>query len=264
VNASIALGMTFVIATSGIDLSVGSIWALTGIILGLMLKAGIPWPLAVVGGLLVGAICGLLTGTIIVKGRMQPFIATLGTMGIFRGLALIISGGYTLYSFAGGFKNIGGKLWIIPVPVLILFVTFFIANFIFKHCTFGRHVVAIGGNSEAARLCGINVGNSVTKAYIMCGALTALGAILATARLNAAEPIAGSGAELDAIAAVVMGGTSLSGGSGKMGGTLLGALLIGIVKNGLTLMNVPSYYQTVAIGIIIIAAVLLDGIGKKD
>jgi inositol transport system permease protein len=138
------------------------------------------------------------------------------------------------------------------------------ARFLFKNCTFGRHIIAIGGNSEAARLCGLNVKRSTLKAYMMCGVLTALAAILASARLDAAEPIAGSGAELDAIAAVVMGGTSLTGGAGNMAGTLIGALLIGIVKNGLTLLNVPTYYQTVAIGIIIIAAVLLDGIGKKD
>lgn len=265
INATIALGMTFVIATGGIDLSVGSVWALTGIIVGFMLKANFPWWLAVIGGLVVAGACGAITGGLIVRGKMQPFIATLGTMGIFRGLALIISGGYTLYSFVRPFKFIGaGKIFGIPVPVYILFVAFLFSWFLFKKCTFGRRVMAIGGNREAARLCGINVNRTLLKAYIMCGVLTGLAAIMATARLNAAEPIAGNGAELDAIAAVVMGGTSLSGGMGNIGGTLIGALLIGIVKNGLTLLNVPTYYQTVAIGLIIIAAVLLDNLGKSD
>jgi ribose transport system permease protein len=265
INATIALGMTYVISTGGIDLSVGSIWALAGIMIGLILKAGCPWWVAVIGGLVIGAMCGVITGSLIVFGRMQPFIATLGTMGIFRGLALIISGGYTIYGFPRNFNVIGaGKFYMIPLPVIILLVTFLIARFLFNNCTFGRHLTAIGGNKEAARLCGINVKSSLIKAYMTCGVLTALAAILATARLGAAEPIAGSGAELDAIAAVVMGGTSMTGGSGFMGGTLIGALLIGIVKNGLTLLNVPTYYQTVAIGLIIISAVLADGIGKKE
>jgi ribose/xylose/arabinose/galactoside ABC-type transport system permease subunit len=265
INATIALGMTFVIATGGIDLSVGSIWALAGIIIGLILKSSLPWWLALLGGLLVGSICGCVTGTLIVRGRMQPFIATLGTMGVFRGLALIISKGYTIYSFPRSFRFLGsGKVFAIPVPVLILLCAFLIARFMFEKTTFGRHIVAIGGNREAARLCGINVNLTILKAYMICGILTGLAAIMATARLNAAEPIAGSSAELDAIAAVVMGGTSLSGGMGNIGGTLIGALLIGVVKNGLTLLNVPVYYQTVAIGLIIIAAVLLEGIGKKE
>lgn len=265
INAIIALGMTFVIATGGIDLSVGSVLAFSGIVIGILLKAGVPWWLCVFCGLGIGVLCGALTGFLIVRGRMQPFIATLGTMEIFRGLALITSKGYTMYGFPKVFTLIGaGKVFLIPIPVIILLITFIIIRFLFHRCTFGRHIVAIGGNNEAARLCGINVGRSVMQAYMLCGLLTALASILVTARLAAAEPIAGNGAELDAIAAVVMGGTSLSGGGGNIAGTLIGALIIGIVRNGLTLLNVPTYYQISTIGLIIIAAVLLDGVAKKD
>ncbi|MEW6227265.1 MAG: ABC transporter permease [Bacillota bacterium] len=263
VNGAIALGMTFVIATGGIDLSVGSIWALTGITIGLLVKSGIPWPVAVLLGLGAGVVCGAFTGLLVTRGKVPPFIATLGTMSVYRGLALIISNGYTVYGFPRGFQFIGsGKLLMIPMPVIILAAAFLLARFLFSRCAFGRYVVAIGGNKEAARLCGINVNRYVLQAYVVGALLAAVGAIIATSRLDAAEPIAGSGAELDAIAAVVMGGTSLSGGEGNIAGTLVGALVIGTVRNGLTLMNVPTFYQIATIGLIIIAAVLADRAGN--
>lgn len=262
-NGVIALGMTFVIVTGGIDLSVGSVWALSGITIGVLCKLNIPWPIATLIGILVGALCGAISGALITKGRMQPFIATMGTMSVFRGVALIISGGYTIYNFPKYFQFFGsGKIFIIPMPVIIFLIIFLISYFLFNRCVFGRYLSAIGDNKEAARLCGINVNKNIMQAYIYGGILTAVAAILATARLDAAEPIAGSSAELNAIAAVVIGGTSLAGGEGNIFGTLIGALLIGTVRNGLTLLNVPTFHQITAIGLIIIAAVLIEGVSK--
>ncbi|MDI7247008.1 MAG: ABC transporter permease [Bacillota bacterium] len=264
VNGSIALGMTFVIATGGIDLSVGSIWALTSIAVGLLVKHGLPWTLAIVFGLAAGVVCGSVTGLLVTKGGVPPFIATLGTMSIYRGLALIISQGYTIYGFPRGLQFIGsGKVLMIPMPAIVLAIAFLITRFLFSRCAFGRHVVAIGGNKEAARLCGINVNKCVMGAYVVGAVLATVGGIIATARLDAAEPIAGNGAELDAIAAVVMGGTSLSGGEANIVGTLVGALVIGTVRNGLTLMNVPTFYQIATVGLIIIAAVLAERAGRS-
>jgi ribose transport system permease protein len=265
INGIIALGVTFVITTGGIDLSVGAIWGLSGVVCGLLLKAGVPWGLATVGCVLAGALCGMFSGVLITKGRIQAFIATLATMSVYRGITLIITKGYTVYNFPKDFHYLGaGRLFgVIPIPVLMLALVLLISVFLFERTTFGRYLVSIGNNKEAARLCGIDINKMITLAYVYAGVLCAIGGgLIATARLNAAEPIAGSGAETDAIAAVVIGGTSLAGGVAKIRRTVLGALLLGMTNNGLTLLNVPTYYKMAVVGLIIILAMLGDSMNK--
>ncbi len=265
INGIIALGMTYVITTGGIDLSVGPVWALSGVVSALLMKAGLVWPLACLCGILVGACCGLCSGLLVTKGKMQPFIATLATMNVYRGIALIITGGYTVYNLPTAFRDIGGGTLFnfIPMPVVVFIVIFIISWFIFSRQIKGRHLTAIGSNKEAARLSGISVEKNICWAYIYSGIMCAIGGgIVATARLSAAEPTIGSGAELDAIAAVVIGGTSMSGGESRIFGTLVGAVLISAMNNGLTLLNVPTYYKIVVVGLILIAAMLLDSFGK--
>ena len=194
INAIIALGMTFVITTGGIDLSVGAVWAFTGVITGMLLRTGMTFIVAVPVGILSGAFCGFLSGLLITKGRIQPFIATLATMSVFRGITLIITRGYTVYTFPRNFQFLGaGRLWgVIPFPVIILAVVFILSLFLFEQTTFGRYLISIGNNREAARLCGISVDRVITWSYVYCGILSAIGGgIIATARLDAAEPIAG-------------------------------------------------------------------------
>lgn len=266
INGIIAFGMTYVITTGGIDLSVGSTWALSGVCAALLMKAGLPWPVAIAGCLLVGALCGAFSGLLVTRGRLQPFIATLATMNVFRGVALIITGGYTVYGLPADFRYIGGGVIsrVIPMPVILLAVVFAVSWFIFRHQVFGRYLTAIGNNREAARLTGINVGKMIVLAYMYSGLLSAIGGgIVATARLGAAEPTIGAGAELDAIAAVVLGGTSMAGGDSRIMGTLIGAILLSAINNGLTLLNVPTYYKIAVIGLIIIAAMLIDSFSKE-
>lgn len=266
INGIIALGMTFVITTGGIDLSVGSTWALSGVCAALLMKAGIPWPLALVGAVAVGCLCGFVSGLLVTKGRLQPFIATLATMNVYRGIALILTGGYTVYGLPADFRYIGGGVLFsfVPMPVLIFLAIFVISWFIFRFQVYGRYLMAIGNNREAARLTGINVGKMIILAYVYSGLLSAIGGgIVATARLSAAEPTIGIGAELDAIAAVVLGGTSMAGGDSRIFGTLIGAILLSTINNGLTLMNVPTYYKIAVIGLIIIGAMLIDSFGKE-
>lgn len=266
INGIIAFGMTYVITTGGIDLSVGSIWALSGVSAALLMKTGVPWPLALVGCMAVGSLCGCLSGLLVTKGRLQPFIATLATMNVYRGLALILTGGYTVYGLPANFRYIGGGvlLSVVPMPVIILAAVFVVSWFIFRHQVIGRYLTAIGNNREAARLTGINVGRMIILAYAYSGLLSAIGGgIVATARLSAAEPTIGMGAELDAIAAVVLGGTSMAGGDSRIFGTLIGAILLSAINNGLTLLNVPTYYKIAVIGLIIIAAMLIDSFSKE-
>ena len=187
-------------------------------------------------------------------------------MNVYRGLALIITGGYTVYGLSSDFRYLGAGMVmnILPMPVIIFLIIFFLSWFVFSKQVFGRYLTAIGNNREAARLSGINVERMINMAYIYSGVLCAIGGgIVATARLSAAEPTIGSGAELDAIAAVVIGGTSMSGGQSKVIGTLIGAILLSAINNGLTLLNVPTYYQIVVVGLILIVAMLLDSFGKK-
>jgi ribose transport system permease protein len=259
INALIAFGMTFVILTGGIDLSVGSIIALSSALSASLMAAGTnPW-LAIGVGLLSGTLMGTVNGIIIARGKVAPFIATLATMTIFRGLTLVYTEGKPITGLPDAFGIIGrGYLFQIPMPVIWMLIAFAVVYVILKFTSFGRRVFALGGNEEATRLSGINTNRIKTIVYSISGLLSALSGIILTSRLNSAQPTAGTAYELDAIAAVVLGGTSLSGGKGWIVGTLVGAMIIGILDNGLNLLNVSSFYQQVVKGGVILLAVLLD------
>lgn len=254
-----AVGMTFVILTAGIDLSVGSLLALTGVVGASLEQRGLPLAVVLLATLLLGAGIGTLNGLIITKGRVTPFVVTLGTMSIARGLAHIYTNGQPISGFGERFRFLGsGELAGVPMPIILSAATVLVAALILRHTTLGRYTYAIGGNEEAVKLSGVSVDFYKTAAYTACGLTAALGALVLTSRLNAAESIAGTGYELDVIAAVVIGGTSLMGGRGGVWGTLIGALLIGTINNGMNLLMISSYYQLVVKGVIIVAAVLLD------
>lgn len=261
INALIAFGMTFVILTGGIDLSVGSILALASAVTASMLASGMDPILAILVGLLAGAIMGAINGFIITKGKVAPFIATLATMTVFRGLTLVYTDGRPITGLSSSelFVLMGkGYVGWVPVPVIWMLITYAILYYILKKTTFGRRVYAIGGNEEAAILSGIRTDRVKIWIYSITGLLSALAGIILSSRLNSAQPTAGASYELDAIAAVVLGGTSLSGGRGWIFGTLVGALIIGVLNNGLNIMNVSSFYQQVVKGGVILLAVLLD------
>ncbi|MCK1997551.1 ribose ABC transporter permease [Psychrobacillus psychrodurans] len=261
INALIAFGMTFVILTGGIDLSVGSILALTGAVTAGFLASGMDPMLAMFLGLILGAILGAINGIIISKGNVAPFIATLATMTIYRGLTLVYTEGRPISGLGDSlsFQLIGkGYFFGIPVPVITMAIAFGVLYFVLKKTTFGRRVYAVGGNEEASRLSGIKVDRIKVYVYALTGTLAALASLILTSRLNSAQPTAGNMFELDAIAAVVLGGTSLTGGRGWIVGTLIGALIIGVLNNGLNLIGVSSFFQQVVKGAVILVAVLLD------
>ncbi len=261
INALIAFGMTFVILTGGIDLSVGSILALSSVLIAGWITAGMDPVLATLLGIGVGGVMGLINGVVIYQGRVAPFIATLATMTIFRGLALVVTDGRPVTGLHSDFFSMLGGGYVaslVPVPVIWMLAAFAVLWFVLRKTTFGRHVYAIGGNEEASLISGVRVSQIKPAVYALSGALSAMAGVILTSRLNSAQPNAGSGYELDAIAAVVLGGTSLAGGRGWIVGTLIGALLIGVLNNGLNLLGVSSFYQQVIKGAVILLAVLLD------
>jgi ribose transport system permease protein len=259
INAIIAVGMTFVIITAGIDLSVGSIMAFSGVVLASALDAGIPIPVAIIIGLVMGLLCGLINGILITHGRLPPFISTLGMMSVARGAALLYTDGRPISGFSQEFRFLAtGEILHIPTPVVLMVIIYIIAHIILTKTKFGRYTYAIGGNEEAAILSGVRVKFYKSIVYGFCGLLSGLAAIILTARLNSAQPIAGIMYELDAIAATVIGGTSLMGGEGRVVGTLIGALIMGVLRNGLNLLGVSSFIQQTVIGAVIIIAVLID------
>jgi ribose transport system permease protein len=263
--AIIAAGMTFVIITAGIDLSVGSVLAFSGVVMATLLLGGLPLGLALLSGVGTGLFCGLLNGLLISVGRLPPFIATLGMMSVARGAALVFTEGRPVSGFSDSFRQIAvGEVLRIPAPVVIMLAVYLIAHFVLTRTKLGRYTYAIGGNEEAAILSGVNVRLYRTLVYGLCGGLSGLAAIILTARLNSAQPIAGIMYELDAIAAVVIGGTSLIGGEGTVFGTLIGALIMGVLRNGLTLLGVSSFVQQIVIGSVIIVAVLFDMAWKTN
>lgn len=262
--AIIALGMVFVIISGGIDLSVGSIVALSGIITAQFLIAGVPLVLSLIAGIAAGGVVGFINGFIIAKGNLPPFIVTLGMMGVARGLSLVLTDGLPISSLPDSFTFLGnGRLLGIPVPVIILIVATLIATFVLSRTIFGRYVYSIGSNEEAAHLSGINVNINKIMIYAISGLMSGLAGILMAARLVSAQPSAGTGYELDAIAAVVIGGASLVGGVGTVGGTIIGAFIMGVLRNGLNLLDVSPFWQQIAIGIIIVLAVYLDQVRRK-
>jgi len=259
INAIVAVGMTFVIISAGIDLSVGSILAVSGVVMASAIQSGTPVPLAVLAGLGVGLLCGVVNGVLITFGRLPPFIATLGMMSMARGAALLTTQGRPVSGFSSGFRWIAnGQVATIPAAVLLMLAVYAVAHFVLRRTKFGRYVFAIGGNEEAALLSGVPVRAYKIAIYAVAGLLAALSGVVLTARLNSAQPIAGISYELDAIAATVIGGTSLMGGEGSVLGTLIGALIMGVLRNGLNLLGVSSFIQQVVIGAVIICAVLLD------
>ncbi|MCH4826047.1 MAG: ribose ABC transporter permease [Planococcus sp. (in: firmicutes)] len=261
INALIAFGMTFVILTGGIDLSVGSTLALTGAVTAGLMASGVDPIFAMLLGLLLGAVLGAINGIIIAKGKVAPFIATLATMTIYRGLTLVYTDGRPISGLGDSltFQMLGKGYFLgIPIPVVTMIISFAILYFILKKTTFGRRVYAVGGNEEASILSGINADRIKIYVYSLLGLLAAVASLILTSRLNSAQPTAGEMFELDAIAAVVLGGTSLTGGRGWIVGTLIGALIIGVLNNGLNLIGVTSFFQQVVKGAVILLAVLLD------
>lgn len=268
INAIIAAGMTFVILTGGIDLSVGSILALCGAISASLLAAGHSALIAIGLPLVLGALLGMISGIFISYGKLQAFITTLVTMTFLRGATLVFTDGKPISigfeENTNFFDMIGaGTILGIPTPIYIMVIVYGISYYVLNHTKFGRYVYAVGGNEEATRLSGINIDKVKVKVYAISGLLSALAGVVVTARLFSAQPTAGSGYELDAIAAVVLGGTSLAGGIGRITGTITGALIIGVLSNALNLLNVSSYYQMMIKALVILVAVLIDRKSKK-
>jgi len=263
INAIVAAGMTFVIISGGIDLSVGSLVALSGVVLGVVLQMHQPpLAMALTAALAVGS--GLVNGLLISLGRLPPFIVTLGMMSVARGAALVFTEGRPVSGFDEDFRWLAtGTIAFVPAPVIVILIVYAIAHLVLTRTTFGRYVYAIGGNEEATRLSGVAVRFHKTAVYGVAGLMSAVAAIVLTARLNSAQPIAGMMYELDAIAAAVIGGTSLLGGEGSLGGTLIGALIMGVLRNGLNLLGVSSFLQQIVIGLVIVVAVLVDTTLKR-
>lgn len=264
VNAILAAGLTFVILTGGIDLSVGSIVAVSGVVAVIAAIAGVPAPVAVAIGMAVGGACGLVNGVLTAYLALAPFIVTLGTMTFLRGLAYTITNGQPIVSSDLNFKDLGnGYLLGIPVPVIAMVAVFLVAWFVLERTRYGRHVYAVGGNAQAARLAGVQVNRIILSVYVVAGICAGLAGVIFAARVISAQPTAGTGYELDAIAAVVLGGTSLVGGRGRIVGTLIGAVILGVLTTGLILLNVQFFTQLLIKGVVIILAVAIDSLKQR-
>ena len=278
ITGLIALGMTFVIIVRGIDLSVGSLIALCGLVGAVIAKGGLverfsvgldsdlanPWYWALAGSVLIGLLAGTLNGVCITKLKVPAFVVTLGGLSAYRGTALIVSDGGPISGFNEAYRWIGqGKIGMVPIPVIIFLVFIVLCHIILKYTVYGRYIYSVGGNPEAARLSGINIDLIITSTYIITGFFVGLSAFILSARLNSSEAVAGMGYELNVIAIVVVGGTSLFGGMGSILGTIIGAMLFGVLQNGLVLLNVSSYIQQIIIGIILVLAVTFDKFSKS-
>lgn len=273
INGILAIGMTFVIITAGVDLSVGSVLALAGILAARFATSGslaigdtqnALW-IPIIVAILIGAICGFINGSVIAKYNLQPFIVTMGMLSIARGLTLISTNGNPVSQLNHNFRWLGNGyiLNIIPVPVIIFLIIFIISWIILNKMPFGRYVYAVGGNEKSTRTSGINVIKVKILVYTLCGVLAGIAGLILTARTGSALTNAGNGYELDAIAAVVIGGTSMIGGVGSLMGTFFGILIIGVLNNGLDLLGVQSYYQQLIKGVLIVGAVMLDPSRKR-
>lgn len=265
VNALVALGQLVVIITAGIDLSVGSIMGLSCVLAALMLRAGVPSAVALAASLAIGAALGAVNGALLTKLRLpHPFIPTLGMMNVARGLALVVSGGFPISELPAGFRfwGAGSVLWI-PAPVIVVIFFCVVFHVFLTRTTVGRDIYAIGGNPQAARLSGVPLDARLILVYSLSGLMAGAAAIVLAGRMNSGFPLAGAGAELDAIAAVIIGGASFFGGVGTVSGALVGALIMGVLRNGLNLLNVSASWQTVVIGVVIVGAVLVDVIRKR-
>lgn len=259
VNGILAAGMTLVILTGGIDLSVGSTIALSGVVSVLLSTHGVNPYIAMIAGIAVGHLAGWINGFLTARTKLPSFIVTLGSMTYIRGAAYVISGGLPTILVSDQFKFFGsGKVLSVPTPIYIMLGVYLVIFIMLKYTMFGRHIYAIGGNEEAARLTGIKVEKTLIKVYAISGLCAGLAGVVLAGRLISGQPNAGNMAELDAIAAVVLGGTSLAGGIGRIQMTIIGVLILGVIRNGLTLLNVSFFWQTVITGIVIVLAVLLD------
>lgn len=264
INAILAAGMTVVILTGGIDLSVGSTIAVSGVVAVIAAIAGVPAPVAVLLGMGVGALCGLVNGWLTAYLALAPFIVTLGTMTFLRGLAYTITNGQPIVSSGLNFRDLGnGYVGPIPVPVIVMVVVYAVVWFVLERTRYGRHVYAVGGNAEAAKLAGVRVKRVITSVYVLAGACAGLAGVIFSARVISAQPTAGTGYELDAIAAVVLGGTSLAGGRGRIVGTLIGSVILGVLSTGLILLNVQFFTQLLIKGVVIILAVAIDSLKQR-
>ncbi|EOF4702832.1 ABC transporter permease [Klebsiella oxytoca] len=259
INALIALGMTLVIISGGIDLSVGPTAAMSAVFGASLMVAGVPVPLAILMTLGVGAMCGLFSGTLIAWAGLQPFIVTLGGLSLFRAIALIFTGGNPVFGIPASFRDIiNSTLFGVPMPIVIVAIIAFVLWTVMNKTPLGEYILAIGGNEEAARVAGVPVRRTKIIVYIISGILASLASLILIGRLGAAEPTIGTLWELDAIAAAAIGGASLMGGKGSIFGTLIGVIILGALRNGLTLLNIQAFYQLLATGLIIIIAMLID------
>jgi ribose/xylose/arabinose/galactoside ABC-type transport system permease subunit len=278
IEGLIAVGMTFVILTAGIDLSVGSLVAVTGLVAAMIAKgstassfslsasgdAGYGWFAAMIGAMVVGLLGGFIQGTAVTRLKVPPFVVTLGGLSIFRGLALMISASGPISGFDAPYRWWGqGRIFTVPIPVIIFLGTAAIAFVVLRYTRYGRQVYAVGGNREAARLSGVDVRRVLLSVYVIIGLLSGLAGFVLSARLNSSEAVAGIGYELNVVAAVVIGGTSLFGGVGTIFGTVIGSMLIGVLINGLVLMDVNPYVQQITIGLILVAVVAFDQFAKS-
>jgi len=259
-----SVGMTFVILTGGMDLSVGSVIGVSAVGGAIMMSSGFPPIIAVSVALIIGMTSGFINAFFINEVGIAPIIMTLGMMTSLRGVAYILCGGYPVYGIPEEFLIIGqGYLNVVPVPVIIMLIVFVVGYFILNKTTFGRSVYGIGGNAEASRLSGVNVKMIIYKIYILAGALYALAGLILLARVNSGQPKAGDGYEMDVITACVLGGISVSGGEGRIGGVIIGVLMMGTLTNGMILMNVPEFWQWVVKGVVLVIAVTIDQVAKK-
>lgn len=259
INALIAMGMTLVIISGGIDLSVGPTAALSAVLGATLMVSGVPVPLALLATLGIGAACGVFSGSLIAYAGLQPFIVTLGGLSLFRAIALIFTGGNPVFGIPMEFRSlINSTLLGIPTPIVIVAVIALVLWTVMNKTPLGEYILAIGGNEEAARVAGVPVKRTKVTVYVISGALASLASLILIGRLGAAEPTIGTLWELDAIAAAAIGGASLMGGKGSIFGTLIGVIILGALRNGLTLLNIQAFYQLLATGLIIIIAMLID------
>lgn len=259
-----AVGLTFVMLTGGIDLSIGAVIGMASVVASIsMATLNLPPVVAILLALIVGSAIGALNGILVTYIKIPPLIATLGTMTSFRGLCYILTGGLPVYGFPDSFGMIGkGYLFIIPVPAIIMVVVLVIGWYILNKTRYGRYLYAIGGNEEAARLSGINVNKNMVLTYVYCGLLAAIAGVVELSRLSSGQPNAGDGFEMTVITSVVLGGISVSGGEGKFMGVVIGVFIMGVLVNGLVMMNIYEFYQQLIRGIVLLLAVSIDQISK--
>jgi ribose/xylose/arabinose/galactoside ABC-type transport system permease subunit len=266
INGILAVGITFVLITSGIDISIGSIVGLSGVAAALAVRSGFPLAVSFLIGILTGLLVGVVIGLLVTKGKLAPYIVTLGFLTIIRGTAMLISGGRPISGLgkAYGFLGNGNAFGVIPIPVIAFLICALIADILLSKLLIGRHIYAVGGNVKAAEASGINPDKIKMFVHIVSGTCAGIAGIILSSRIITGQPNAGEGYELDAIAAAVVGGTSLAGGTGGIPGTIVGALIIGVIANGLDLLGVSSYWQQIVKGLIIVIAVLLDRNKKRQ